>query len=667
VDRRLADLDQQIVGEVGATTTLLVERCMEVGVALQPIEATLLLLGIYEHTGNLSLPTTSPADLVSAAWLLGQGARLQAVGEFLSGSHGSEPEHGDHDAPIRLSLTAADLMSTRVHCVPLEATIAQAAAVQLRYGHTALPVVDSEQVVHGLIARSDLDRALRHGLGDAPVARYMWRGPQLVAPETPVALLRRALLNEHGRITGRLLVVDPQRHIVGIVTRADLLRAWAGAAIRDSDGQAGMAGTLEHFLPADTRRLLDHAAALAERRGTALYLVGGTVRDMLLNRGPGDLDLMVEDDAVGLAQVLASELGGHVYTHAQFGTATLELDLMIGKDGDPAATDAYTPRSLDFVTARTEFYERPAALPEVEVAALRHDLQRRDFTINTLAICLNPSRYGRLYDFFGGRRDLERRLIRVLHNLSFIDDPTRMLRAARLAARLDCTIEPRTQALIADALEYRVLERTSPQRILSELLLALAEPQPERALQQFAELGVLQAIHPALNWSEPMAAWFVAARSLVLPADMRPLLGLALLMVPCSNAERVAFANRYRLSSRLTTMLGDLSTLHARLPDLAANPLANSVIDQLLHGMDELALAAVQFAAPEPAASHIARYLNELRDVRLEVDGHDLRTLGLTPGPAFRILLEGLRAARLDGIAITREQQIAWVRQAADL
>jgi tRNA nucleotidyltransferase (CCA-adding enzyme) len=388
---------------------------------------------------------------------------------------------------------------------------------------------------------------------------------------------------------------------------------------------------------------------------------------MLLNRVPGDLDLMVEDDAVGLAHVLATELGGHVYTHAQFGTATLELDPLIAKDENPAATPVYPLRSLDFVTARTEFYERPAALPEVEVAALRHDLQRRDFTINTLAICLNPSRYGRLYDFFGGRRDLERRLIRVLHNLSFIDDPTRMLRAARLAARLDCTIEPRTQALIADALEYRVLERTSPQRILSELLLALAEPQPERALQQFAEQGVLQAIHPALNWNEPMAAWFVAARSLALPADTRPLLGLALLVFPCSDAERIAFANRYRLSSRLTTMLGDLSTLRARLQDLAAHSLANSVIDQQLHGMDELALAAVQLAAPEPAASHIARYLNELRDVRLEVDGHDLRTLGLTPGPAFRILLEGLRAARLDGIAITREQQIAWVRQAADV
>jgi len=664
--RPLAHSEERMIGAAGATTTLLVERLIDIGIALQPHEATLLLLGIYENTGNLTLPGTSRADLTCAAWLLGQGARLDAIGEFLWRSLPAPQEHSYHDSTIRPNLTAADLMSRRVHTVPLAATIAQAAALQMRHGHTALPVVDDQHGVHGLIARSDLDRALRHALGDAPVARYMWHGPQMVAPETPLAMLRQALLNDDGRITGRLLVVDQQQHILGIVTRTDLLRAWEAPQSHDSDSQIDTADILEHFLSAETRTLLHRAAELAEQRGTALYIVGGTVRDILLKRAPGDLDLVVEDDALGLAQALASQLGGHVHNHAQFGTATLELDPVITViDGAP--TPVHATQSLDFVTARTEFYERPAALPEVEAATLRHDLHRRDFTINTLAICLNPSRYGRLYDFYGGQRDLERRLIRVLHNLSFIDDPTRMLRAARLAARLDCTIEPRTRALIADAIEHRVLERTTHQRVLDELLLALAEPQPECVLKQFHDLNMLQAIHPALSWNEPMADWFVAARTLQLPTDSRPVLGLALLVFPLSNDQRVAFAVRYRLSARLTNMLRDLSVLHERLIDLANSSLANSAIDRYLHGLDDFALQAFQIAAPELVASHVARYLRELRAIHLELDGNDLRGLGLTPGPTFRILLEGLRAARLDGVAVTREQQILWVRQAAGI
>lgn len=764
-ERDLAPNEELIYADTGATTTILVKRLMEHHLPLTPVEATLLLLGIYEDTGNLSLPGTRAIDAACTAWLLERGARIEAVGEFLRRPLSAAQEQVLHqleqtmrleeicgwsvlfacarvDGPVpelsslahRLrdlyapavivlaiatgdtgtqlilrasadtldagalaarfgggghryaaaayvrgidgvsllkqveaavrelmqpALTAADIMTRPVHTAPLDATVAQAEELLLRYGHGALPVVNHDGVVQGLISRRDLDRALRHGLRDAPLARYLWHGPTLLPPDASLATVRSALAADNGDRTGRLLVVDPQKRLLGIITRSDLLRAWAAGQEAGKSDHAIAGEALERFLDRDLLAILRRAGAIAQQRGAALYIVGGAVRDMILQRTPDDLDLVVEGDAIGLAEALAAELNGTVRSHAAFGTATLTLKRATG-----------TPLTLDFVMARTEFYEHPSALPDVEAASLRHDLHRRDFTINTLAICLNPARYGWLYDFYGGQRDIARGLIRVLHNLSFIDDPTRILRAARLAARLGFTIEPRTRALIGDALEQGVLGRATPQRIMHELRLILAEAHPEPALALLDDLGVLRALHPALRWTTTIAEWYAAARDAAFADATLPDLYLALLLYPLTGDERAAFAATYRLPANETRLLTDMTLVRERIAALLAEAegrdrrIADSTIDQALHGIGTTALRAAQIAEPGTAAHAIQRYIDHLRGVRLAVDGKFLESLGLRPGPRFGELLAGLRAAYLDGIVTTREEQEAWIRQA---
>jgi len=371
------------------------------------------------------------------------------------------------------------------------------------------------------------------------------------------------------------------------------------------------------------------------------------VRDMLLERPPEDLDLVVEGDAIALAEALASEEGGTVRSHAQFGTATVEL---------PNAL------VLDFVTARTEFYERPAALPDVEASSLRHDLHRRDFTINTLAVCLNPARYGRLYDFYGGREDLRRGLIRVLHSLSFIDDPTRILRAVRLAARLGFTIEERTRELLADVLEQDVLGRTTPQRIVNELRLTLREAHPEAVLVLMDELGVLRALQRELAWTPELAAQFERARAAnFADADLADVY-LGLLVQWLSADAREELIARFQLPAAKIRLLRDSGVIHERAATLTAD-VPNSAVDRALHGLDTAALRAAQIGGSPQLADAIERYLKSMRAVRPAVDGRFLRSLGLVPGPRYGELLAGLRAAVLDGAVATPAEQEQWVRE----
>jgi tRNA nucleotidyltransferase (CCA-adding enzyme) len=776
--RPAAPHEERVHAETGANVTLLAQQLMEQGLQLTPVEATLLLLGVYEDTGSLSLPGTRQADVASAAWLLGQGARIEALSEFLrrplsanqeallqqlvanqrleeldggmalfawARAEGSVPQlsplahrlrdlyqpalvavavemsdagtqlilrsngelldagalaaefgGGGHraaaaafvegrEAPellaemeasarrrARPAVTAENIMTRPVRVVPHGASVEQAEELFARYGHSAMPVVDADGVIKGLISRRDLDRARRHGLRAAPLARYLWHGPTTLPPDAPLAEVRRALAADNGERTGRVLVADEGRRLLGIITRSDLLRHWGGGRAAEADGHDTLADELERSLRPETLALLRRGAEVAEERGSALYVVGGTVRDMLLGRPSEDLDLVVEGDAIGLAEALAQELGGSVRSHAQFGTATVELPTSdettsTAEPSEEGTSLGGTPRAvllLDFVTARTEFYERPAALPDVEAASLRHDLHRRDFTINTLAVCLNPSRYGRLYDFYGGRNDLRRGLVRVLHNLSFIDDPTRLLRAARLAARLGFTLEPRTRALLEDALEHDVLGRTTPQRIAHELRLTLHEERPERALALLQELGVLQALHPALRWTERLQEQFALARA-TCEADGLADLYLALVVYPLSGEEREELVRRYQPAAAQARLLREITTLQERAGPLRAPGAPDSLVDRLLHGLGETTLRAAQIAEPEPLAGYVGRYLERLRGVELAVDGRFLKELGLAPGPRFGELLAELRAAVLDGLVATPEEQRAWARERA--
>jgi len=546
-----------------------------------------------------------------------------------------------HVKPIT---TVASIMSQGVHTLDAGATVAEAAALMRRLGHEGFPVVEEGRVV-GILTRREIDRAMQLKLGDAPVSLYMTPGEILVRPDDSIEQVQKVMM-EYG--VGQVPVVK-NGQAIGIVTRTDLIKLWSTPQRRPPQ-PADLSTRLARALPPRLEEVLREAGRLADEMGFSLYVVGGFVRDLLLDIPNLDMDLVVEGDAIRLARALARRLGGQVRSHSRFGTAK-----WIPEQNGPATGAIGT---LDFVTARTEFYEHPTALPQVESGSIKLDLHRRDFTINTLAICLSGGRYGELLDFYGGEADLRRGLIRVLHSLSFVEDPTRMLRAARFEQRLGFCIEPRTEELIGGALD--LLGRTSVERIRHELYLILAEAEPERALRRLAELGILAQIDPALQADTWLLEHFALGRQErkrveeagIFPAGSFRLEGLylALLTYRMTAQERDRFLDGMHILKEDCAVAYQAHMLRGGLSGLSADRLRRSEIYAILEPYSEAALFAVYVACDSwLARQRIELFQRRLKSLRPRTDGKALKKLGLVPGPTYGRIIEQLRAAWLDG------------------
>ena len=412
---------------------------------------------------------------------------------------------------------------------------------------------------------------------------------------------------------------------------------------------ADLRARLERRLPAEALAALDQAVAIAREMGTASYLVGGPVRDLLLDLPVDDLDLVLEGDAIAVAERFLRAAGGTLTRHSAFGTAKVLLD------------NVPCPFHVDFVTARAEEYPQPAALPVVRPSTIKDDLLRRDFTINTLAVRLDASPLG-LLDLCGGARDLDAGIIRVLHDRSFVDDPTRILRGARFAARLGFMIEPHTRSLIVDAVTAGMIERTSPIRILHELWLALQEPAPEQVFGLLHDLGVLPHVLPGMTWTMEAARQMAALPSTAIDAEKRRLLGLALFVHATPASARPALLRHYPLSAAERRTGDEVTRVEQAIEELGRRNLRPSELDRLLYGLDDTAYHLADLGAPSPAREVLRHYRDVLRPTPPLLTGDDLRAMQIPPGPAYRTLLQGLRAAQLDGEVPTREEAEAWVR-----
>jgi tRNA nucleotidyltransferase (CCA-adding enzyme) len=404
---------------------------------------------------------------------------------------------------------------------------------------------------------------------------------------------------------------------------------------------AALRAAFDAGLPPALAALIREAGDFAHRQGAPLYLVGGAVRDLLLGRAPLDIDLVLPGDAPRVARALAAAHGLRVTQHDAFGTATVELtpDLAPPPPAKPA---------LDFITARRERYPAPGQLPEVTPAGMDADLARRDFTIHAMALPLAPDS-GPLLDPHSGQADLAAGRIRALHPASFRDDPTRIFRAARYAARFGFTLEAQTAGWIAAALAAGLTDRLSPARVRQELLRTLAEPDPAPALDLLAGMGALAAVDPAFTWD---AAWepdFAcasdAAERLLLLLDRQP------------PAARPRIAARLGVDPHPLNELAALAEQQVEL--IGASPAA---VAGRLRPFDPATLDLYRCRAPAPVAAVLARYLETWRHVRPLLTGDDLRALGIPPGPRYRAILGALRDARLDGRVQSRDDETALVR-----
>ena len=420
---------------------------------------------------------------------------------------------------------------------------------------------------------------------------------------------------------------------------------------------------------ADQLTLIHRVGEEAALLGFPLYIVGGIVRDLLLNRTGYDFDLVVEGDATSLARVLEEKYGGKVTIHSKFGTA--KWDLRQSRIDNRGASSKFTPQLLiptflDLISARSEFYKHPASLPTVTMGKIEDDLRRRDFTINTLAIRVDSPHFGELRDDFGGIDDVQHGVVRVLHPRSFIDDPTRMYRAARYEQRLDFKIEHETMTLIPEA--RSLVDKLSAQRIRHELDLILDEPNPASILERLAKLDLLKPIHVVLPWDESIKARLQARKRIkglnqashdVLDDrhDIR-LMGWLLWLLALSEKQIESLNKRLHFTAPYMKALLSASRLFADPGKL--NEWKPSKCVEYLDEFSLPAIHAVYLAEPNGNLKFpLEKYINEWRHIKPRITGHDLKRLGLQPGPGYHTILRELRNAWLDlEVQDEKEEQI---------
>ena len=759
----------------GACTTLFVEGLREQDGSLTPLQATLLLLGIYEDTGSLSYTTTTARDALAVSYLLDKGASLQLASRSLNhplsteqravfdrllsaaqtltiqnntivvaaaeapeltdeistiahklrdlldpaalfvlvstidgirivarsttdrvdvstlaahfggGGHaraaaalvrlpsplapGADPLLGVRDALLALlpeivqpTVTVQALMSRHPRLLDPGTPLEEAARLMRRYGYEGFPVVSDGKIL-GLLTRRAVDRALAHKI-DRTAGSLMEAGEVFVRADDSIDRLREVMIQSGW---GQVPVTDPASgKIVGIATRTDLLKQMGESPARALT--SNLAQKLDAAMPPARLALLHAVAVEAHHLHLAIYIVGGFVRDLILSRPGLDFDIVVEGDAIALGHALEHRFGGRIVAHTRFGTAKwtigpIRAALAAGLAADLGAEDPETlnpadlPDSLDLISARTEFYDYPTALPTVERSSIKLDLHRRDFTINTLALRLDGDAYGDLYDHWGGLRDLREGRVRVLHSLSFVDDPTRQLRAVRFEQRFGFTIEARTIQLMRESVD--LIRHLSGDRLRHELNLILAEPRALPMLSRLSELGLLHAIHPDLAdparetgrileqvlAADPPAVWNLPAAVAHIP--IRIALAYLVWLISLPSEKALANSERIRLPGELRDAILAACTLNREIDTLA--DLRPSELVQRLEGIPILSVYAVFLTTQtSPAGEALLRYAQEFRHIHPLTSGDTLHTLGLAPGPAYKIILAALRSAWLD-------------------
>ncbi|HUG63769.1 MAG TPA: CBS domain-containing protein [Gaiellaceae bacterium] len=612
-------------------------------VDLTDARALVLLVEMDERVFCVVRSRTERVDAAAVATILGGGGHAQAASAISRDSLCTVRElvvRALEETRAALP-TARDLMSTPARAVEPETSVRDAMTLCQRHGQSGVFVVEGGRLVGG-VSREDLDKAIGHDLAHAPVRGIMHGHVASAREEATLAELRTLVtVAEDGRVA-----VVRSDELVGVVSRADLLRALEGVVPRTPTIGASIAEQLR-----GTPRLEEILGAVSSlgKRADGVYLVGGTVRDLLLGEMSFDVDIAVEGDAIAFGYALAEALGGRATPHRRFGTSVISY-------GDA--------KHVDVVTTRTEFYDAPGALPTVERAGLREDLFRRDFTINAMAASLGADDFGRLVDPYGGRADLDARLLRVLHNLSFIDDPTRIFRGIRYEARYGLRYEEHSVGLLRSCIDLGLVGDLSSSRLRDELVTMLEDPAAADGIRRLGELGADRAIHPHLRGDDDAAALFeraIALRDELDAAIPAWRLGIAALARELTSDEAYDWLDRLAVRRREADLIVGAVVVAPRMVER----LRSAELDPA----DVVALAD-RFAPDAPLVAlaleeraELRAYFAGLRDVRLEIGGADLIALGLAESPRIGEILDELRRRKLNGELDGRDAELTAARE----
>lgn len=569
---------------------------------------------------------------------------------------------------VNPQILAATLMSRPPVVIEEGNRLEQAAEVMTHYGLKAIPVVNAtDRRCLGILEQDIAEKALKHGLGNVDVGEYMLRDAQTVAPLTELYHIMEIILGHRQR----LVPVVENDAVIGVITRSDLINTLVSEPARIAESVSAERKTernvgplLRERLPAKLLELVKRAGALAHSLGFEAYVVGGFVRDLLLNRKNFDLDLVVEGDGVAFAETLAREFGGRVKSHMKFKTAVIIL---------PGG------QRVDVATARLEYYEYPAALPVVELSSIKMDLYRRDFTVNALAVHIGPDSFGRLVDFFGAQRDIKERVIRVLHSLSFVEDPTRILRAIRFEQRFHFRIGSQTERLIRNAVSNNFIHKLSSARVFHEIRHILEDDNPLACLQRMQELKVLAAIHPLLALNQQKEAVLSEADRVItwyqlLYVEPKPEIWRIYYLALCAGMDDEQMGSVSRRLGIAPHHEREFAAMRHSIRDTAGKiyewEYRQAMPSELYYLLKDLPLEGVLYLMarnPKEAVRRaISLFLTTLRSQHIEVSGKDLLALGIPPGPSYGAILGKIMTARLDGKADCRAEQLELAKRLAE-
>lgn len=412
----------------------------------------------------------------------------------------------------------------------------------------------------------------------------------------------------------------------------------------------------QQFLPDHIHEILLAIGSLASEMGYSAYLAGGIVRDMLLGRRRLDIDVAIEGDAIKLGRELATRTGAVLKGATRFGTCKIYSKAF---------------GVIDLSSTRKETYRGPGALPDVEPAGICEDLRRRDYTINAMAVCLNPGRYGQLIDPFGGRRDLKKGLLRVLHQRSFIDDPTRILRGIRIAARYSFRFEPRTRNYLKQALEGGCLSTISGPRIFNELRLICSEESPRAAMILLKRFGIIELLFGSQVRIQAqdlrrIEASLAAFRKWTHPGEISPwIVWFACFFKGLSGRKFLDTVKYFNMPREVRNACEAVSKISLHCKDLIKRKGDPYLVTTMLEDIPIEAI--VHLYASQPASrSLIKRFLVEWRHVKPSLRGKEIAELGARAGPEIGRIAREIRKLKIQGRISSRHEEMEIAKKMVD-
>ncbi len=540
---------------------------------------------------------------------------------------------------MKINKSAKDIMKTPVKTVHQETKLKDVYKIMLRFGYNGLPILENEEI-RGIISRRDLDKAISHGFGNSPVRAYMTSKVITEKLDAPIERLKELIIeNEIGRIP----ILNEKNQLAGIITRSDILRTLYNQRKEKDKEVKSFFEDIQHKIqkrmPDDIYEILENIESVSQKRKEKVYLVGGIVRDLLLNIKNDDIDIVVEGNGIEFAKELGEKMDAiKVVKHHKFGTGVVIL-----KDDI----------KIDVATSRIEYYEYPTSLPTVEAGSIRQDLYRRDFTINSMAVQIDYSDFGKLLDYFRGYDDLQAGKIKILHNFSFIEDPTRIIRAIRFASRYDFEIDEDTDKFIRDCVKKGFLHRLTWKRVKYEFQLIFGEKNVKNSIYKLFDYGVMGAINEEIKMTDKLEEnlneldtnfeyvkklgikqWIIYFLLLLEDLDSKTLNKIF---------DKFVFPEKFIL--KYTYGIQKRNKIFDKLKNIQNN---SKIYMELKNISDEILILLLVTNRDNKIKENIVKYIDELKDIKPIYTGKELIELGYTTGPKFKEILEKLFIYQLD-------------------